>query len=45
MMKGKIRPYKLHEGGTNMGVWETAFGIVCFGLLVLNIGYCIFDNE
>lgn len=26
-------------------VWETAFGIICFGLLALNIGYCIFDNE
>jgi len=23
---------------------EVLFGIVCFGIIVLNIGYCIFDN-
>lgn len=33
------------RGYTYMEVWETAFGILCFGLLALNIGYCIFDNE
>jgi len=24
---------------------EITFGIVCFGLIALNIGYCIFDRE
>lgn len=28
-----------------MGMWETAFGIICFVILILNIGYCLFDNE
>jgi len=23
---------------------EVLFGIVCLGIIVLNIGYCIFDN-
>jgi len=26
-------------------MWETAFAIVCFGILILNLGYCLFDNE
>lgn len=26
-------------------MWETAFGVVCLGLIVLNIGFCLFDNE
>ena len=26
-------------------VWETAFGILCFLILFVNIGFCLFDNE
>jgi len=25
--------------------WDIAFGIICFAILLLNIGYCLFDNE
>lgn len=31
-------------GGANH-MFEVAFGIVCFGIIALNIGYCIFDHE
>ncbi|WP_160162350.1 hypothetical protein [Oceanobacillus iheyensis] len=24
---------------------ELLFGVVCFGIIVLNIGYCLMDNE
>jgi hypothetical protein len=26
-------------------MWEIAFGVLCFGIILLNIGYCIFDRE
>ncbi len=28
-----------------MGGLEVLFGVVCFGILALNIGYCILDHE
>lgn len=34
----------LHRGGCTL-MWETVFAVVCFGIVVLNIGYCLFDNE
>ena len=24
---------------------EVAFGVLCFGFIALNIGYCLFDKE
>jgi len=26
-------------------MWEMAFVAIMFGIIILNIGYCIFDNE
>jgi len=26
-------------------MWTTAFGIVCLGIALLNIGYLLFDKE
>jgi len=26
-------------------MWEMAFVVITFGIIILNIGYCIFDNE
>lgn len=31
--------------GVHLLMWEVAFGFVCLGIVVLNIGYCLFDNE
>lgn len=33
----------MRKGVTTM--WEIAFGIICLGIAVLNIGYCLFDHE
>jgi len=26
-------------------MWTTAFGIVCFAIALLNVGYLLFDKE
>lgn len=38
-----MNDYEIEEKIT-MG-WETIFGILCFVLVAVNIGFCLFDNE
>jgi len=26
-------------------MWITAFGIICLLIVLLNVGYCLFDHE
>lgn len=43
--KRKLMTFRTRENERGATYMELLLGVVCFGILVVNIGYCVLDHE